>query len=288
MKPTMDSPTGNGTPPKKTWWNDFKNPVTLIGWALAVLSIGISILLYFQGKERRELSLRFVAVTKVYDSSSTSRKLSVLDSEKRRVTNDVYSVSYQVWNSGSLSLEPADIRRPFKMQLVGDARLLDWTIEYCVADPDVCGFRFEANDTNPSPSSVNLKWLHCDPQHGCQIQFLYTGTSSGALYFESPFSGNGEVVDANRGVRTKQVTSIVMGVASFALYILFFPIAEALGRRGKINLRGNRVVQILGFGLLVTFTLSAIWVFLSIRPPKTPFPSNVPINFKVPSETGSQ
>src|SRR5882724_13225579 len=36
----MDSPSGNETPPKQTWWNDFKNPVTLIGWALAVLGIG--------------------------------------------------------------------------------------------------------------------------------------------------------------------------------------------------------------------------------------------------------
>ncbi len=284
----MDSPSGNETPPKKTWWNDFKNPVNLIGWVLAVLGIGISVLLYFKGKERRELSVRFVAVTKVYDSSSTSRKLSVLDSEDKRVTNDVYSVSYQVWNSGSLSIEPADIRRPFKMQLVGDARLLDWTIEYCVADPDVCGFRFEANDTNPSPRSVTLKWLHCDPQHGCQVQFLYAGTAKGALSFEQPFSGNGQVIDANRVVRTRQVTSIAVCVTSFVLFILFIESMEVLARRGKINLRTTRVIQIFGFGLLMTFALSAIWIFLSMRPPRTPFPSNIPINFKVPSETGSQ
>jgi hypothetical protein len=283
----MDLPPEKETPSKQTWWDDFKKPVNLIGWALAILGIGVGVFLYFKGKERRELSLRFVAVTKVYDSSSTSRKLSVLDSHNKRVTNDVYSVSYQLWNSGTLPIEPADIRRPFKMQLVGDARLLDWTVEYCVADPDVCGFHFDANDTNPSPSSVTLKWLHCDPQHGCQIQFLYAGTSDGALSFESPFSGNGEVIDANGVVRYRHALASKICATCFILSIVFLPGMEALEKRRKIKPRMKSVAKFLGYAMLMTSILSFIWIIVIERPLKTPFPSSIPINFKMPPESGS-
>jgi len=284
----MDSPPANGALSKRAWWDDFKSPVNLIGWTLAVLGIVVSVYLYFKSKETRELSLRLVAVTKVYDSSSTSRKLSVLDSENKRVTNDVYVASYQMWNSGTLPIEPADVRRPFKMQLVGDARTIDWTITYCISDPDVCGFRFEANDTNVSPRSVTLKWLHCDPQHGCQFQLLYTGTATGALSFDSPFSGNGRVIDANYGIRRYQNVAGRLFGASAALSTVCLPCFVILIDYLRKYRWITRSAVIFMLVLCAVCVVSGFWFFVSSRPLKTPFPANVPINFKTPTETSSQ
>lgn len=131
QKPDNSTPSSGNTAPMTKWSDDFKKPVTLFFIALSVLGIGVSVFLYFKGKETRELSMLLVAVTQVYDSSSTSRKLSVLDAEKVPVTNDVYVASYQLWNSGTLPIEPTDVRRPFTMRLVGackDPRLDDYIL----------------------------------------------------------------------------------------------------------------------------------------------------------------
>jgi hypothetical protein len=195
-KPEPESSPATSPP---SLMDDLKRPLNKFFLGLSVVSIisGFAFSYYFyqRSKDVRAISTLLVGVTKVFDSSSLSPKLRVRDAEEQPITNDIYVVSYQVWNSGTLPIEPVDIRRPFKIELSGDTRLLDWTIAHCLSDPDVCKFRLKP-DSNERPRSLILDWQHCDPQRGCQIQFLYTGSSNVAFRCISPFSGNGRLVDA--------------------------------------------------------------------------------------------
>jgi hypothetical protein len=290
VEPQTDKSADSGvtTAPRTPWWDDFKKPVTVFFIALSILSIGVSVYLYFKGRETRELSMRLVAVTQVYDSSSISRKLSVLDAEKVPVTNDVYVASYQLWNSGTLPIEPADLRRPFTMRLVGDARMLDWAIPYCISDPDVCGFRFEASDTNASPHSVTLNWQHFDTQHGCQFQFLYAGSANGGLTFESPFTGNGRIVDASPGVHLGWLGILILSIGAAVPAFFVSQGIQRLMQRRKVRPNIISLWESFAFFVIAVFiALGFIWVLLQSAP-KPPFPPNVPISFKSPLDTGSQ
>ncbi len=269
-----------------SWFDEFKKPVTLFFIALSIVSIAVSIYLFFKAKEFREISIRLVAVTKVYDSSSTSRKLSVLDSNKDPVTNDVYVASYQLWNSGTLPIEPSDLRRAFSMSFVGDARLLDWSIPYSVSDSDVCRFRLEASDTNSSPHFLTLKWQHFDPQRGCQIQFLYAGSARSALAFESPFTGNGRVTDITQLSVWKRPRIGGYSIISFILLGVISTSALLISDFAKnLQLRRNRSwikAQMVGWIVYLIIGVLAAWIvipFIEVGL-KTPFPPNIPVNFK--------
>ena len=114
----------------KLSWSAFKDPYNILTLSLAIYGIIISFMLYYKSEQRREISYRFVSRTKVYDSSSSSPKLKLLSSDNKPLTNDVYVVSLQLWNSGTVPIENGDIRRPFNVALVSGKGFLDWRIAY--------------------------------------------------------------------------------------------------------------------------------------------------------------
>jgi len=164
----------------KLSWSAFKDPFNLLTLGLAIYGIVTSYVIFNKSQQRREISYRFVSRTKVYDSSSSSPKLSLLNADKSPVTNDVYVTSLQFWNSGTMQIEPGDIRRPLQITLYKGNALLDWRVAHVLQDSDVCHFRLVPVQTNGPVSSLIYAWDHCDTNRGCQIQILFAGDSASA------------------------------------------------------------------------------------------------------------
>ncbi|MGD1017831.1 MAG: hypothetical protein ABSA12_00795 [Verrucomicrobiia bacterium] len=261
-------------------WADFKKPSYILNLILAVYSIGLTIFAYYKTQQRREISYRFVTRTKVFDSSSSSPKLRLLARDQTPITNDVYVTSIQFWNSGTMPIEPSDVRRPLSLLLVKGDILLDWTVAYCVSDPDVCKFSISAVQTNKTTSTLRLSWEHFDPGRGCQIQIMFMGDTNAAVGFTSPFSGNGEIRDANvksnnlrlfiRKVAAGVAVSIIVVLGALFLVFFWSPKRD----------RPQTILLNVMVCLCALLSVAFIAELFFDRDVSTPFPPDVPINFK--------
>jgi hypothetical protein len=278
-------------------WSDCKRPSTLIAVVLAVCGIGYGVYSSHKAQKYMEISYRFVNRTKVYDSSSSSPKLRLLAEDlahpQTPITNDVYVASFQFWNSGTLPIEPVDVRRPMHLELVKGDAFLDWKVAYSLADSDVCKFAISPPYMSSHVAVLNLSWDHFDRGRGCQIQVMFMGDSNATIALDSPFTGNGEIRDVNL-VNNQQkqfgngllsmylvISSLVSaGMTIFGLWLINSILSKKTtvdSTQYNAKAKFAAALQI----LVVTVLTGLILYRLSIQKGiSNPFPPDVPISFK--------
>lgn len=265
------------------FWDDLKRPINIISLLLAIIGIILAFFFYFKSEQRREISYRFVSRTKVYDRSSSSPKLSLLNADKSPVRNDVYVVSIQIWNSGTLPIENVDMRRPFDVVLLKGDGFLDWRVAYSLQDADVCKFRITPTETNIPITSLNLEWDHFDPLRGCQVQILFMGDTNTAVSLADPFSGNGNIKGTGQINPIWKPLAAIEAIGVVLCGVMFMYGMFRVSKRAQFISKFERNViysSLAGLYLFLGLLLGLYFGSLFSFKTSNPFPPDVPVSFK--------
>lgn len=171
---------------------DIKKPINFISIAIAIISIIISIVFYFKSKKEMVPTYTISSSQyKIFDSKTSSSGITLIDSEKKPITSDVYLVETAFWNSGQLPIEPANVRIPVKINISDCSQILEFKIIKQIK-PDIAKFRIMKDTSvfqNPQEKSLLLLWDHLDPNFGIRIQIIYAGQSSSKLSYSGYITG---------------------------------------------------------------------------------------------------
>jgi hypothetical protein len=206
-------------------WSDLKSVSNILATIFFIVSCILGFLFFRFALDRREVSYQVDATSKVFDSnkypiragvdwkdvksnwlnSTNSWKdlgfgpITVFDSEGAQVAGDIFVTSITIWNSGTLDIEPDKVQLPVTVCLRPCDKILEAVIVK-QSRPDICRFKL-TNIGEPiegGGKSLQLDWLHFDPDKGLRIQILYTGSKDatpsldGYLALMKPFKKSTE------------------------------------------------------------------------------------------------
>lgn len=238
--------------------------VTLV---LAIVGIAVSLFLYFHPNRDRAISVTWSDASRIYDSHSTTSKISLIDASDAAIQQDVSVITLSLWNSGSEPIEPSEVRKPIKIVNAAPCRILDASV---VKEKDAQVSRFSVEpDFDSSISarrSVLIKWEHLDPGHGAKIQVLYAAATP------ADFALEGEVLGVNRFSRIQALSS---RIKLFALIFLVVNVAYGVFMVRYVARRSDspvsriaRLAGILHLGMSVVVGCFVLWAVLNRTAPQ--------------------
>ncbi len=234
---------------------DFKRPFNILTLVLTILFGLLSIYFYRVSRQKREIAVLWSDISTVYNSKSSTPKISVLDADKKLVTNDILLVTLTFWNSGNLPIEPSDLRVPMAVLFKKCDRVLDSTVLKST-DPQLSKFTFETPDVTDAPSDkgVIIHWEHLDPNMGAECQFIYAGTKPSLASVSGRFAGIGNFRSAKPWIVQHGRGRVPLSLAAVAVIAVSIPVMVA----GEIATRTKgkkRVVAMLGLVCIVAVSL---------------------------------
>jgi hypothetical protein len=255
--------------------DDFKKPIHLIPLAITIISIAISIVLYF--KSNKEMIPTYMVSSsqyKIYDSKTSSSGMTLIDAAKRPITEDVYLVETVFWNSGQLPIEPENVRIPVRINVSECSQILEVKIVK-QTKPEVAKFRI-VYDTSRSNSlnekSLLLAWDHLDPKFGARIQIIYAGKPTSKLFYSGYITGIDNFLVGTQDdnpTLIQKILTFIFGVLLFFLGYDFILLVYRLIRHlikkpiKEFNYR-DMVVEVF---LIVLIFIFIRYVFVSVVPP---------------------
>lgn len=153
---------------------DLKKPVVILSVVLVVIGWVLASFFYFQS--RRVQRLTYVIepqISKVYSSEKQAPNLIFLKSSGEKITKDVFLVTVHLWNSGTLPIEPQDIREPVKFTITNCEEIIDYDI-VAQTNPNIVNFSLSPGSDQ---KSLVLSWSHLDPNNGVKFHVFYIGPS---------------------------------------------------------------------------------------------------------------
>ncbi len=193
--------------------NFLKHPlVVLVSLVVAVVSIGLSAYFYISSREFREpVYLVEEEHKQIFDSTASSPKIKVLDKDSNPVTDNIFLVTVTLWNAGTISIEPEDVRIPVKIQIKPIAKLLDYSIVKEI-DPEVAKFHLT--------ESLGLSWTYFDPGYGVKVQLLYSAPEQANIKVTGKIKGVAEIKQLSSATRFTNIVQatelpLVMVLAVF-------------------------------------------------------------------------
>lgn len=251
---------------------DFKRPFNILNLILTILFGVMSVYFYRVSRQKREIAVLWSDTSTVFNSKSSTPKISVLDANKKPVTNDILLVTLTFWNSGNLPIDPSDLRVPMAVVFKNCDRVLDYTALKST-DPQLSKVTFETTDVSDSPSDkgIIIHWEHLDPNMGAKCQFIYAGTKPSLASVSARFAGIGNFRSAKPLIEQHRVSRVQVLLAMSAVFVpilLGIFIAEIASRtKGK-----KRIIAI--FGLACVGIVGA-YLFHSILLTSLPLPSGL-------------
>ena len=198
--------------------SDIKNPFNMLMLFIAVVAIIISAYFFFKSKRlQRPTYLISTEISKVYDSKRTSPNLILLNASNQKIEKDVFLVTVHFWNSGNLSIEPQDIRKPVEFTIPNCEKVVDYNV-VSQTNRNITNFSLSPGSDQ---RSLVLNWTHLDPNNGAKFQVFYTGPPNPEFLFTGNILGKTVFVDGRS--LYKKLTKVKFG------WIIGFPLFGMLG-----------------------------------------------------------
>ena len=237
-------------------WDDLKRPVNVISLSIGLISIIVSLFLYFASlKSREPVFLVDEQRGKIFDSSITSPAIKVLDKNSHLINEDIYLVTVAFWNSGKLPIEPEHIRQPIRLKISPVKRLLDYTILKQV-EPEISKIKLK----KVSQSELELIWEHLDPGYGARLQIIYVGEKDAQISFE------GKIIDAEvtnvQPLREKY--KFIKFLIGFFPGVLFVLVIENIHKTYRSYKSSNKSKAIISSLIAVILMGASIVVYIFI------------------------
>src|SRR5215472_16670298 len=105
-------------------WNltEFRKPINLVFLGIAIISLLVTVITYRWSRHEAAISY-YVATIQIVDRKA-SIPFTVVDNEGKPVTQNLYATNVTVWNSGDLTVDPQNVRRPLTIALAMPVRNL--------------------------------------------------------------------------------------------------------------------------------------------------------------------
>jgi hypothetical protein len=203
---------------------ELKRPGTVIGIALAIISIIIgtlvSVYYYYKGIKEGEITSQ-VEQVQVFDSRqlvtnkdsiASHRPITVLDASGRPIEENVYAASVFVWNSGSAEIKPDSVRDKFRVVVDGKTKILDMSPVFFTND--------NADNFSLEQSGI-FHWEHFDPGEGFKVKILYVSPQQAGITVQGRAVDYSGIVDrqklAEKAVRDQRRVRLFMTVQFFTV-----------------------------------------------------------------------
>lgn len=172
---------------------DVKDLLVVIGPIVGIVGVALAIYFYY-GSRRIQRPTYFVSseISKVYDSKKTSPNLAFVKvPTNETITKDVFLVTIHFWNSGTLPIEPGDIRKPVEFNISNCEQIVDHDV-VAQTDPNAVGFSLSPGNDQ---KTLVLSWAHLDSNHGAKFQVFYIGSPNPKYSFNGNILGKTDFVN---------------------------------------------------------------------------------------------
>jgi hypothetical protein len=230
---------------------DLKRPINTLSLAIGLLSIIVSLLLYFASlKSPKPVFLIDDQRGKIFDSKIASPAIKVLDKESSLIEQDVYIVTLAFWNSGEQPIEPESIRKNIQLKISPIERLLDFSILKQV-DPEISKIKLKAI----SPSEIEISWAHLDPGYGARLQLIYIGDEDAQINFSGKIIG-AEITNAKPlGEKFKNFETIITGLLGALIANIIFSFRDlyvaVVKNDGRTAIARRSLISVFILGLAI-------------------------------------
>lgn len=243
---------------------EIKKPYNTLMIFISLVTFFVSIIFsfYFYNLSKREQRPTYIIngeVSKIFDSKNTSPKLILLNENKELIKEDVYLMTVSFWNSGSLSIEPNDIRKNVTFKITNCEKIVDFNI-ITQTNPDVTNFALSYGNNQ---KSLILKWDHLDPQNGAKFQLFFISHSMPDYQFTGNILGNTKFINGQPWINKFSNYKWIIFFVVLMLSVIIMGIPELINAN-KIWLKVLFVL--IGGGLLLGF-IYFVDKFGSIKPP---------------------
>ncbi len=257
--------------------DDLKKPFNIITLTMTVASVILTIVVYkISQKEGRPTYIVSEAPNKIFDSTISSPKINVRDENFDLVKENIFLVTVTFWNSGTIPIEPSDVRIPVKITISPCERILDYTIVQ-ETKPEVSKFELSEdpdNSPNNTSKSIIIAWKHMDPNHGIKFEIYYSGKDRGKIEFGGDIAGVTKIMERGSSINVS-LTRMIIPIGG----IFFIPVTILLMSYFRENLfpkylseKTRFVVMVFGIVLIIVLLGFLVYradvtFFKGARPP---------------------
>lgn len=239
---------------------EIRKPFNLLNFAIAFVSLALSVYFYFQSQQKREPYYLSYPTTQIYKKTNASPNLHLVDKAGTQIDGDVHVLEFSFWNSGRQSIEPADVRTPIFFTLPEKTKVLDYSIVR-ENKADISGLKLSLHpDTELKNQRIQISWKHLDPGLGARIQVIYVGDQNQPLTF------GGDILDAEITNGASVFDRSGFGRASLFLFGGIGALASELSKRAfrripkETPVWRRRITKIIFFVLIIGIAFVINWI----------------------------
>ncbi|MGB0384583.1 MAG: hypothetical protein ACPGWR_07145 [Ardenticatenaceae bacterium] len=233
----MDTQKVDGTFDK--FIDDLKNPVTAISLVLAILSIVVSVYLYYAGlKAPNPAYLISEDRSQIFDSTISSPNIRVLDKDGTPIEDDIYLATVTFWNAGHLAIEKHDINEPVRLHISPIKQILDYSIIEQTQEKAANFQVFTVTDPseNSEDAEIELSWDYLRPDFAVKIQVIYIGYKEAEISFRGYIDGT---TGFSNGIESDGIGINTINFVYYYSMLVFAIMFIALSFKGYYN-RSNK------------------------------------------------
>ncbi len=157
-------------------------------------------------------------ISKLYSSEKQAPNLIFLKSSGEKITKDVFLITVHFWNSGTLPIEPQDIRESVEFTITNSEEIIDYdTIDQ--TNPNTTRFSLSQGDDK---KSLVLNWSHLDPNDGAKFHVFYIGPSEPEILF------TGNILGRTSFYKKTIRQGVFRGSVGWTIIILFLMIVTGI------------------------------------------------------------
>lgn len=169
---------------------DFKKPVIILSVVLIVAGWALTTFFYFQSRRVQRATYAIEPqISKIYSSEKQAPNLIFLKSSGEKITKDVFLITIHFWNSGTLPIEPQDIRKTVEFIITNCEEIIDYDT-IAQTNPNTTRFSLsQGSESYNDKKSLVLNWSHLDPNDGAKFHVFYIGPSKPEILFTGNILG---------------------------------------------------------------------------------------------------
>lgn len=215
-----------------TFFEEIKKPFNLVNLTLTIVSLGLSIVFYYNGKKEKNLSfLLSEPASLVFDSKNSSSRIKLLEKDSVLITDNVYLLTGTIWNNGDIPIMKSDVRKKLTLDLENASRILDFKLTR-QKDASIAKFIL----SKITDKSLELEWEYFDPGYGFSFQIMYIGNE------DPKFNLSGIILDISQfdKVRKSPAEARNLSIGIIVAYsFLTIPIVWRISQRKNMGKKVN-------------------------------------------------
>ncbi len=204
--------------------DDFKKPVNYISLLLAVVSIIWGFWSHYSSiNERKPIYALKGSPLKIFDKRNSLSSINLVSNDTCIISEDVYLITFILWNEGNLPIDNQDIREQFKISLQDSINILDFK----VIEETHKGISQFSLCREKQKNNLLIKWNFFDPGFAMKAQIIYCGAVNPQFKIKGYILGENQVSEIAQHQDRKPIKIIsLIFISAISLIIFLMLISE--------------------------------------------------------------